>query len=71
MVQSLCETLPVARIPELKQQADQYLAQVQANLKYNEFIDIDIAQQLTETTQGLLDAYDNFDDTPIPSPKIA
>lgn len=62
MVQSLCETLPVARIPELKQQADQYLAQVQANLKYNEFIDIDIARQLTQTIQGLLDAYDNFDD---------
>lgn len=63
MYQSLCEVLPREQILELKQQAAHYFTQVQANLKQNEFIDIATAQQLTETVQSLLDAYETFTDS--------
>lgn len=57
----LCVAMQSAEIPDLAQQVEAHLEQIRAHYRQNEFLDIDLAERLTDQLCRLLAAYATYD----------
>jgi len=56
----LCEAVPRAAVPDLLQRVEAHLAEIHAQYRQNEFLDIELADRVAEQVRRLLAAYADY-----------